>query len=125
MRPLRNYLEYHIVNDLFNGNQIPDGVEIPGNFTTKLFDNIADFGVPDDTFADRASGSVTAGLSSSTAWAPQIPLNADTDDDGMPDGWEIRFARWNLLDDGWTLNPLDSTDRWQDADDDGMTNWEE
>ena len=43
----------------------------------------------------------------------------------MPDGWEIWFARWNLLDDAWTLNPLDSTDRWQDADDDGMTNWEE
>ncbi|MDA1167854.1 MAG: hypothetical protein O2866_03115, partial [archaeon] len=42
-----------------------------------------------------------------------------------PDGWEIWFARWNLLDDAWTLNPLDSQDRWQDADDDGMTNWEE
>ena len=34
-------------------------------------------------------------------------------------------ASWNLLDDAWTLQPLDSTDRWQDADDDGMTNWEE
>ncbi|MEC8151711.1 MAG: hypothetical protein VX068_03600, partial [Candidatus Thermoplasmatota archaeon] len=66
----------------------------------------------------------TAGLSSYSVGAAD-PLNADTDDDGMPDGWEVWFARWNLLDDGWTLNPLDSTDRWQDADDDGMTNWEE
>ena len=67
---------------------------------------------------------MTAGLSSYSVGAAD-PLSADTDDDGMPDGWEIWFARWNLLDDAWTLNPLDSTDRWQDADDDGMTNWEE
>ena len=119
-----NYLEYHIRSDLFSGNQTLDGVELPGNFTTKLFDHISDLGAPDDTFADRASGSVTAGLSSYSVGAAD-PLSADTDDDGMPDGWEIWFARWNLLDDAWTLNPLDSTDRWQDADDDGMTNWEE
>ena len=25
----------------------------------------------------------------------------------------------------WSLNPLDSTDRWEDSDDDGMSNWEE
>ena len=43
----------------------------------------------------------------------------------MPDGWEIWFARWNVLDDDWTLNPMDSSDRWEDADDDGMANWEE
>jgi hypothetical protein len=43
----------------------------------------------------------------------------------MPDGWEIWFARWNLLEDKWTLNPLEPSDRWGDADDDGMTNWEE
>ena len=43
----------------------------------------------------------------------------------MPDGWEIWFARWNVIDDEWTLNPLQPSDRWLDADDDGMTNWEE
>ena len=53
------------------------------------------------------------------------PLNADSDSDGMPDGWEIWFARWNVLHDDWTLNPMDSSDRWEDADDDGMANWEE
>ncbi|DAC59670.1 MAG TPA: hypothetical protein D7I08_01780, partial [Candidatus Poseidoniales archaeon] len=119
-----NYLEYHVRTDLFNGNSTLDGVPLPSNFTTRLFDNIGDLGAPDDTFADRASGSVTAGLSTYSVGAAD-PLSADTDDDGMPDGWEIWFARWNLLDDAWTLNPLDSTDRWQDADDDGMTNWEE
>jgi hypothetical protein len=119
-----NYLEYHIRSDLFNGNQTLDGSTLPGGFTTSLFNNISSFGAPEATFGDRASGSVTAGLSAYSVGAAD-PLSADTDDDGMPDGWEIWFARWDLLDDEWTLNPLDSTDRWDDADDDGMTNWEE
>ena len=119
-----NYLEYHVRSDLFNANQTLDGVELPNGFSTRLFDNIGVLGAPEDTFGDRASGSVTAGLSPYSVGAAD-PLSSDTDDDGMPDGWEVWFARWNLLDDEWTLNPLDSTDRWQDADDDGMTNWEE
>ena len=83
-----NYLEYHIRSDLFNGNQNARWCSnCPGNFTTKLFDHISDLGAPDDTFADRASGSVTAGLSSYSVGAAD-PLSADTDDDGMPDGWE-------------------------------------
>ena len=43
--------------------------------------------------------------------------NSDSDDDGMPDGWEIWFSRWDVLQDEWTLNPLQPADRWQDADD--------
>ncbi len=53
------------------------------------------------------------------------PWHEDTDEDGMPDGWEIWFARWDVIGDEWTLNPLQPIDRWLDADDDGMTNWEE
>ena len=119
-----NYLEYHVRSDLFNGNQTLDGEELPDGFTTALFDNIAALGAPEANFGERASGSVTTGQSTYSVGAAD-PLNADTDDDGMPDGWEVWFARWDLLDDEWTLNPLDSTDRWEDADDDGMTNWEE
>jgi len=119
-----NYLEYHIRDHLFLGNATLEGESIPGGFNTSLFDDVADQGAPEATFADRASGGVTAGQSTYSVGAAD-PLNADTDDDGMPDGWEVWFARWDQLEDAWTLNPLDATDRWGDADQDGMTNWEE
>ena len=119
-----NYLEYHIRSDLFNGNQTLDGVELPDGFTTNLFQNISEYGIPEANFGERASGALSVGLSSYSIGAAD-PLNADSDDDGMPDGWEIWFARWDLLEDEWTLNPMDASDRWGDADNDGMTNWEE
>lgn len=119
-----NYLEYHLRSDLFLGNATLAGVPLPDGFNTSLFDHIAAQGEPEATFAARASGAVTAGVSSYSVGASD-PLSADTDEDGMPDGWEIWFARWDLLADEWTLNPLDAADRWGDADQDGMTNWEE
>ena len=119
-----NYLEYHLRSDLFLGNQTFDGQSLPNEFSTNLFDHVSDYGAPEATFAERASGSVTSGQSTYNVGASD-PLNSDSDDDGMPDGWEIWFARWDLLDDEWTLNPLDSSDRWDDTDEDGMTNWEE
>ena len=119
-----NYLEYHLRTDLFLGNATLSGVPLPSGFNTSLFDNIGAIGEPEATFAARASGAVTAGLSSYSVGASD-PLSADTDEDGMPDGWEIWFARWDILADEWTLNPLDAADRWGDADQDGMTNWEE
>ncbi|MEK9698290.1 MAG: hypothetical protein VW270_21150, partial [Candidatus Poseidoniales archaeon] len=119
-----NYLEYHLRSDLFVNNGTFDGEEFPIEFETNLFDNIYDFGEPEDTFADRAFSELYNSQTTYSIGAAN-PWNSDSDTDGMPDGWEIWFARWNLLDDGWTLNPLDSKDRWEDADDDGMTNWEE
>ena len=119
-----NYLEYHIRTDLFSGNQTLDGVPIPNGFSTDLFQNISLTGTPEANFGQRASGSITA-VQNIYSVGSADPLNADSDSDGMPDGWEIWFARWNVLDDDWTLNPMDSSDRWEDADDDGMANWEE
>ncbi|MBF15108.1 MAG: hypothetical protein CMA97_06310 [Euryarchaeota archaeon] len=119
-----NYLEYHVRSGLFLNNQTLDGVELPNGFTTDLFDNISDFGTPEDDFASRASGAILAGQISIEKGSTD-PFSADSDDDGMPDGWEIWFARWNVIDDEWTLNPLQPSDRWLDADNDGMTNWEE
>ena len=43
------------------------------------------------------------------------PINSDTDFDLMPDGWEIENG----------LNPLDPNDANQDADSDGLVNYEE
>lgn len=119
-----NYLEYHIRSGLFLDNQTLDGMELPNGFTTDLFDNISDFGLPEADFAARASGAILSGQISIEKGSTD-PFSADSDDDGMPDGWEIWFARWNVIDDEWTLNPLQPSDRWLDADDDGMTNWEE
>ena len=97
---------------------------IPNGFSTNLFQNISLTGTPQANFGQRASGSITA-VQNAYSVGSADPLNADSDSDGMPDGWEIWFARWNVLDDDWTLNPMDSSDRWEDADDDGMANWEE
>jgi hypothetical protein len=119
-----NYLEYHLRSDLFVANGTLDGEEFPFEFETGLFDFIYDYGEPEDTFAERAFSELYNSQTTYSVGAAN-PWSADSDTDGMPDGWEIWFSRWNLLDDAWTLNPLDSQDRWQDADDDGMTNWEE
>ena len=106
-----NWLEYNIKDDLFDGNMSLDGDLIPENFSTDLFRNISDWGAPESNFGDG----VTTG----------DPTDSDSDSDGMPDGWEIWYARWHLLDSQWSLDPLDSTDRWDDSDNDGMSNWEE
>ena len=119
-----NYLEYHIRSGLFLNNQTFDGMELPNGFVTDLFDNVSDFGTPEADFASRASGAILAGQIPVEKGSTD-PFSADSDDDGMPDGWEIWFARWNVIEDEWTLNPLQPSDRWLDADDDGMTNWEE
>ncbi len=119
-----NWLEFHVRNNLFDGNQTLDGVTLPEGLTTDLFQHISDYGNPEANFGERASGAITSTQSSEISGAAD-PLSADSDSDGMPDGWEIWYARWDILADEWTLNPLDGADRWQDADEDGMTNWEE
>lgn len=78
---------------------------------------------------------------------PTIP---DTDYDGLPDGWEYRFGKviksgetksmilwydrtystnyWQNLAPGswfWIVNPLVPSDKFDDPDNDGLTNWEE
>ena len=119
-----NWLEYHI-RYLEAGDEITFGnYALPEGFNTSLFDDITSFGNPTTQFVQSADATVM-GLYPSTSAGAADPLNADTDDDGMPDGWEIYFARWDVFESSWTLNPLDRTDRFDDADQDGMTNWEE
>ena len=60
-----------------------DGELIPSNFSTDLFRNISDWGSPESNFGD--------GIQTGD------PTDADSDSDGMPDGWEIWYARWELL----------------------------
>ena len=55
-----NYLISHS-SGLFLDNQSLDGMELPNGFTTDLFDNVSDFGLPEADFASRASGAILAG----------------------------------------------------------------
>ena len=119
-----NYLEYHLRYDLFDQDNPTDFNNLPFGFSTDLFTNVSNNGVPEASYAERAAGSLIATQNTIDAGSSD-PLDSDTDDDGMPDGWEIWFSRWDVLEDEWTLNPLQPSDRWNDADQDGMTNWEE
>ena len=49
------------------------------------------------------------------------PNNPDTDNDGLLDGIELIFTRWNSTDEVWTLNPLVAGDGNYDSDRDGLT----
>lgn len=71
------------------------------------------------------SGWLNSGAGGGTD-GPTDPTSADSDGDGMPDGWEIEHRRWigdvytggNL----WTLDPRDPSDATMDADGDGLDN---
>ena len=121
---LVNYLEYHLKDTLFLGNKTLDGEEIPQSFNSSLFNNMSDWGTPESPFGDYVTASVTVGQPKAH-FGSSNPLLSDTDGDGMPDGWEVYYARWDLLSDEWILNPVDGTDFGGDPDDDGMANWEE
>ena len=49
------------------------------------------------------------------------PNEPDTDGDGLLDGIELMFTRWNATDETWTLNPLIAGDGNYDSDRDGIT----
>ena len=48
------------------------------------------------------------------------PTDADTDDDGMYDGFEYWFTEWDLDENRWSMNPLISNDVNLDTDQDSF-----
>jgi hypothetical protein len=72
----------------------------------------------------NATGEFTSGDHKESTGGETNPADPDTDDDGMPDGWELRYR--GEVDDGYPcmLNPLDD-DSWLDADSDGLNNSQE
>ncbi|DAC67942.1 MAG TPA: hypothetical protein D7I15_00100, partial [Candidatus Poseidoniales archaeon] len=79
----------------------------------------------EDALDVHLSGWLNSGAGGGTD-GPTDPTSADSDGDGMPDGWEIEHRRWigdvytggNL----WTLDPRDPSDATMDADGDGLDN---
>ncbi len=60
----------------------------------------------------RYATSIASGRDYSIALSRMNPLKGDTDDDSMPDGWEVNYG----------FDPLDCVDAGRDADADGVTN---
>ena len=123
---LVNWLEYHLKSEILYGDQTASGMAFPENFTTLLW-NETWLNFADDSFGHFTSPAYRSLVNGTTPRdvGSANPLSADSDRDGMPDGWEFFYARWSLFDEQWTLNPVDERDRLGDPDGDGMNNWEE
>ncbi len=121
-----NWMEYHIMNDQIFGDYTELGIQMPHNFTTSLWNDswISSASRPFGEFVSMNTLSFVPGLIL-TDQGSSDPLSPDSDGDGMPDGWEVWFARWDTFDSKWTLNPVNESDIFDDNDGDGMTNWEE
>ena len=123
---LVNWLEYHIKDQIISTEGTNTGLSFPEGFETLLADE-SWFGLAGDSFGGKTSTayqSLINGTTSEDVGAAN-PLDADSDGDGMPDGWEFYHSRWSLYDETWTLNPVNEKDQNGDPDGDGMNNWEE
>ena len=119
-----NWMEYHISSLIMMGDVDQNGNVLP--HSTALF-NESWNGSATESFGFFATDEVIQDqpMAPLADQGSSDPLNRDTDDDGMPDGWEVYFARWDVFGESWTLNPVNELDSLGDPDGDGMTNWEE
>ena len=123
---LVNWMEYYLNKDILYSTSTSSGLTYPENFSTNLSHNSwKNFAL--ESFGDQSSlyysvivdGIIVQDIGSSN------PLDADSDKDGMPDGWEFYHSRWSLFDQVWSLNLVNEGDSLGDSDGDGMNNWEE
>ena len=121
---LNNWMEYHIIDRIMLANESTDGRLHPNGFETALFNPSWASG-PTTSFGQQSSDDVRSLVPVADDRGSLDPLLADTDNDGMPDGWEVWFSRWDSFSEEWTLNPANEGDPAGDPDGDGMTNWEE
>ncbi len=89
-----------------DGDGLPDGWEVKYGFNPQVPE-------PGSVLTSDADGDGLTLVQESQAGTK--PHNADTDGDGMPDGWELRYG----------LDPLQNDDAIGDLDGDGATNLEE
>ena len=123
---LVNWMEYYLMSDILYQSSTSSGISYPDNFSTQLshesWEGLADTPFGDQTtvfYSFLVDGMIPSDLGTSD------PLKADSDRDGMPDGWEFYHARWSIFDQKWSLNPVNENDNLEDYDGDGMNNWEE
>ena len=121
---LTNWMEYYLSSLIMLGDVDQNGASLA--YSTHLYNdswngsatNAFGFFVSQEVLDDQP-------LAPQRDYGTSDPLSRDTDQDGMPDGWEVYFARWDVYADDWTLNPVMELDSLGDPDGDGMTNWEE
>ncbi len=121
-----NWLEYHIKSETLQSSSTDSGLPYPDNYSTQLTHESWS-GLVGGAFGDFIGAiyeSVSHGIPNEDIGSSN-PLDSDSDSDGMPDGWEVFHARWDLFDQDWTLNPVNEGDGLGDTDMDGMSNWEE
>ena len=122
-----NWMEYHIKSEILVGGGWLSLSDVPDSLQTWLFNSSDEISDPQASFGDLASTEVVSLLTGITDLdiGSSNPVSADTDSDGMPDGWEAYHARWSVFEERWTLNPVNGNDDVGDPDGDGLTNWEE
>ncbi len=121
-----NWFEYHIKSTVLLSNSTESGEKFPENISTVLAHESwsGSAGGPFGEFIGQYFESLSSGMPLDDIGSSD-PLSSDSDRDGMPDGWEVFHARWDIFEQGWTLNPVNAGDGLGDPDFDGMSNWEE
>ena len=105
------------------GQNDSDSSSLPFGIFTQLWQNTEDAAEPVFTFGELTSPILSNSQNEQDKGSAN-PISPDSDGDGMPDGWEIWYARWDLVANDWTLNPLSEGDKLE-TDSDGYSNWEE
>ncbi|MDI6916393.1 MAG: hypothetical protein QMC80_01195, partial [Thermoplasmatales archaeon] len=101
-------------------NPDTDGDGVPDNWEAehmRRWSNVSQKYEPADPNVDDATDDCDSdGLGNFDEWRHGTdPGNNDTDFDGMPDGWEVKYS----------LNPLNPDDAYDDYDNDNLTNIQE
>ena len=92
-----NWMEYHIKSDILISDSLSSGSVYPDNHTSSLPHHSWQ-GLADKSFGERTGEyylSLWSGLPNDDIGSSD-PLNSDSDNDGMPDGWAVSYTHLTL-----------------------------
>jgi len=75
---------------------------------------------PGDLFGDTDNDGIDNLEEFRRPYGKTSPTDPDSDQDGMPDGWEIGYGKYDNETQKLNIDPLNNDDWWQDFDDDGV-----